>query len=85
MCYPSRVGRQRTVICHGCGRHLDEVGPLSQRKLCEECSLARMHEHAMQLHERRGPAWSAWLEGMAASVVRIIEREAANDSDRPVE
>ena len=42
--------------CKVCGGHVDDVGPLSARKLCEACSIARVTEAAYAMIGRSGPA-----------------------------
>jgi hypothetical protein len=65
--------RRRCIIC---GKHVDEVGPLSWNGYCTTDGLALLEENVRGIHERRGPAHRRRLRGLAA----YLERELLDES-----
>lgn len=58
--------------CRACGRHADEVGPLSHSRLCGPCGTERLTENVVGLATKTGPALRRWRRGMAASVGAVL-------------
>ncbi len=58
--------------CKACGRHANEVGPLSWTRLCAECGAARLHANIDGIHEHDGPAFLRWRRSIAASVGAVL-------------
>lgn len=54
--------------CKECGRHADEVGPLSWARLCGDCGVGRLTENIIGLHTMTNPARDRWRRGMLGSV-----------------
>ena len=46
--------------CRGCGRDIEECGPLSARYRCVECGETNMLENHRQLIAHDGPAFEHW-------------------------
>lgn len=55
------------AFCHGCGKHRDEVGPLSARYKCEGCGEAAMLDNARQISASSGPYFERWRARMRAA------------------
>lgn len=51
--------------CKVCGRHADEVGPLSHQRLCSEHALERMRDNNLQIHAGYGPYFENRRYGIA--------------------
>lgn len=47
--------------CAACGRHEDDVGRLSGRRLCVDCSSSRAVEAARQMAAKEGEYYERWL------------------------
>lgn len=62
--------RRRT--CRACGRHVDEVGPLSWTGLCPDDSVDILVDNVGQMMARSGPNFDRWRHAMAASVGGVI-------------
>jgi hypothetical protein len=60
------------LYCQICGRHRDEVGPLSARYKCTNCADQRQRENAAQLQARQGPYFRAWRRRMIASGIEWL-------------
>ena len=58
--------------CKGCGRHSDEVGPLSRTRQCPDCGDARLRENIEGLHKHHTPVVNRWRRGVAASVGGVL-------------
>ena len=58
--------------CKECGRHVDEVGPLSHTRLCMEDANRLRNETSLQMRDHRGPRFQAWRRGMAAAVGGVL-------------
>jgi hypothetical protein len=58
--------------CRECGKHTNEVGPLSHTRLCRSCAIARSAENYTGLTTRSGDAFAHWRERMAASVGGVL-------------
>ena len=66
-------GRRRT--CKVCGRHMDEVGPISWRGYCGEhgVEINRAANHDMHYHT--GHYFERWRVSMAASVGAVFPND----------
>jgi len=62
----------RRRFCKECGKHTDEVGPLSWTGLCAEHSVERYISNVHQMHTRSGPNFLKWRRSMAASVGGVL-------------
>lgn len=51
--------------CKVCGRHADEVGPLSHQRLCSQHALERMRDNNLQIHAGSGPYYERRRYGIA--------------------
>jgi hypothetical protein len=58
--------------CRVCGRHTDEVGPLSHTRLCAADGIERFNRNVLGLSEHRGPEFIRWRRAMAASVGGVL-------------
>jgi len=58
----------RRKTCRACGRHTDEVGPLSWSGLCAHDSVERFTDNVGQMIAREGPNFDRWRRSMAACV-----------------
>jgi hypothetical protein len=58
--------------CQICGKHRDDVGPITWRGYCAKCARRREVDALDDLHFHRGPTFAAWRRGMAASVGAVI-------------
>jgi hypothetical protein len=58
----------RRVNCQNCGKHADEVGPISWRGKCGKCGPMLAMQAADDLHYHRGPVFALWRARIAASV-----------------
>ena len=58
--------------CRECGRHRNEVGPISHGRLCGECAVRLKDENDDGLHYKMGPAWARWRRSMAACVGGVL-------------
>lgn len=54
--------------CRQCNRYVDECGPLSHTRLCEECAITNVAHNLIGICEHSGPAFRRWRQAMAASV-----------------
>jgi hypothetical protein len=63
--------------CKGCGKHTNEVGPLSHTRLCVPCGKARLAAAIVEQKQHRGPTFQHWRRQIAASVGAVVL-----DSDR---
>lgn len=61
--------RRDYVSCRWCGRHRNEVGPISHTRACGDCARVRLLENVDGIHFHSGPAFLRWRLGMAASVL----------------
>ena len=64
------------TTCKECGRHTDEVGPLSHVRLCAGCGVRLARQAALDLSEHRGHYFKRWRAGMAASVGAVLLDES---------
>ncbi len=71
--------RPKRVRCRGCDRHIDECGPLSARKLCEDCGVAGIEQAVEQMFTGRGAIYERWAANTAAGVARAVEKARARD------
>ena len=62
----------RRVNCMVCGKHRDEVGPISWRGKCGACGPRLAEEAADALHYHRGPIFTLWRQRIAASVGGVL-------------
>ena len=60
------------LYCKVCGKHRDEVGPLSARYKCASCGVGRAEENARQLKAHSGPYFQAWRHGILRSLPRFL-------------
>jgi hypothetical protein len=60
------------LYCKVCGRHRDEVGPLSARYKCRQCGQRRQRENVEQLWTQQGPYFEAWRSGLYTSAVEWL-------------
>jgi hypothetical protein len=58
--------------CKGCGKHADEVGPLSWTRQCADCGKARLIENVDGLHDHTGEALQRWRRGMVACAGGVL-------------
>lgn len=68
------------AFCHGCGKHRDEVGPLSARYKCAACGEAAMIENHRELVAHAGPRFAHWRRRTLAAfgIVAVdTDRDAA--------
>lgn len=77
----SAMGRPKTVNCKKCGGHIDQVGPLSARKLCENCGIGEMERNAYGLANYETEALTRWRRGMARSIGAILPGDVSSDSE----
>lgn len=62
--------------CRLCGRHTDEVGPLSHTRLCQQCWETRLIASVVEQKQHSGPIFQHWRLRIAASVGAVFpERE----------
>lgn len=75
--------RPDVVRCKGCGKHRDEVGPLSWTRLCSDCGFERMAENVVGLANLRNAAIDApngrgrlvrerWRRGMVEKLGGVL-------------
>ena len=57
--------------CHGCGRHVDECGPLSARYLCAECGDGFASSNLRDLTAKSGPGYRHWRR----RTIRALEQQ----------
>jgi len=62
----------RRAKCQNCGKHRDDVGPLSWRGYCGPCGVALNRAASSDLHYHEGPKFQRWRAGMAASVGGVL-------------
>jgi hypothetical protein len=62
----------RRKTCRICGRHINEVGPLSWTGLCPDDSVAELTDNVHQMIGRRGPNFDKWRRSMAACVGGVL-------------
>jgi hypothetical protein len=62
-------------FCHGCGRHVSEVGRLSARYKCNDCGEGAMLRNVHELREHTGESLEKWRRGMAAAVGAVLVDE----------
>ena len=60
--------RRDYTTCRKCGRHRDEVGPISHSRHCTECAWENLEENVTGLVTHTGPAFHRWRYALAASV-----------------
>ena len=70
----------RRTTCKSCGKHRDEVGPLSWTGLCGACGPAVFEQHNDQLHTHSGPWFTHWRRAMAASVGGVLLDDVLTDT-----
>lgn len=71
--FPPMAQKQRDrMTCRICGKHRDEVGPMSNSGICEADSLDRAIANHVGLTTRSGPYWKLWRKSMAASVGGVL-------------
>lgn len=68
------MARARIERCVICDRHVDQCGPLSARKRCEDCGAAQVDRAARQMIAKDGPAYDRWRDNMAAYGRSLVER-----------
>lgn len=73
------MGRPRRVHCKQCGRHIDDVGPLSARGLCEADSVGNMTQAVNAMHLGSGPIYSSWADGMQKAAARARAKLVSDD------
>lgn len=66
------MARAKTVHCKHCERHVDECGPLSARKVCEDCGIGRTTQAVNELIARRGPMYDRYLAGVRKSAEETL-------------
>lgn len=72
--------RRDYVTCKVCGRHRNEVGPLSHTRLCMDCAIVRRDENNDAIHAKSGPAFTRWRRQMAASVGGVLLDDVKADA-----
>lgn len=60
--------RRHRPTCIKCGRHRDDVGPMSNSGQCHECGMRALSENIYGLVYKQGEPLRRWREGMARSV-----------------
>lgn len=70
---------KRVTTCIHCERDESEVGRLSRRHVCLECSTQRMLDGAHAMHDMNGEAWKRWNAGMT----RFMQRLQSMNVDPP--
>ncbi len=63
---------RRRKNCRVCGRHTDEVGPLSWQGLCIEDARERLSTNIDQMSARSGPNFDRWRRSMALCVGGVL-------------
>ena len=58
--------------CKECRGHINQVGPLSHRRLCKACGLERSSRNFVSLTTRHGTDFLYWRTQMAASVGAVL-------------
>jgi len=58
--------------CQVCGRHENEVGPISWRGKCGVCGPAVFNAANDDLHYHRGPTFALWRRRMAECVGGLL-------------
>lgn len=58
----------RRANCKDCGKHRDEVGPISWGGLCIDCSVGNVTANITDLATHSGDGFDRWRRGMAACV-----------------
>lgn len=64
--------RDDYTTCRRCGKHADEVGPLSHTRLCNGCGHARLEASIVEQAEHSGPTFQHWRRRIAASVGAVV-------------
>ena len=71
----------RRQVCRpnkgGCGKHADEVGPISWYGLCIVCATEHVTENIEGLAAMSGRPLERWRHGMAACVGAVILDDVA--------
>jgi hypothetical protein len=65
--------------CKSCGRHTSECGPISHRRLCGECGLARQTFGIIEQAEHNGPTFQHWRRRIVASAGGVILDDARSN------
>jgi hypothetical protein len=68
--------------CRGCGKHSDEVGPLSHTRLCSSCFGRRFTENLDSMKTMTGPFALHWRQRMAASVGAVLPNRLDTTPER---
>lgn len=74
------MARPRRVTCRKCGGHIDTVGPLSSRGLCEADSIAGVTNAIDQMSRRSGPVYERYVAGMQAYAARFSTPASSDDA-----
>lgn len=61
----------RVLICIECNMNEFEIGPVSNRGLCEACGIAHAINAAVQMRNKSGPAWDRWVGKMRELVAEV--------------
>lgn len=61
--------------CVSCGCDEFEIGHVSRRGLCEDCGAAKAVQVAVEMHDKRGPSWAAFVGRMRHWVDELDGRE----------
>ena len=70
------------LFCKVCGKHRDDVGPMSARYKCADCGEGRAKENARQLKAHSGPHFQAWRRGIVESLVGKLVSELTEEERR---
>ncbi len=62
----------KVFTCTNCGREYS-ANREKRNRLCEKCSLDKMHEVATQMFNHQGPYYDKWLKSMRNSAGRASE------------
>jgi hypothetical protein len=66
------MGDSTRASCRACGRHRDDVGPISWGGYCGDCGVAIRDKANDDLHYHRGPVFAKWRARMAACVGGVL-------------
>jgi len=67
-------------VCRGCGREFTK----HRGAYCIECSMKRLIENVRQLHEKKGPWYEKWRQGMISYVYRLIQARHEGNLPKPL-
>lgn len=66
------------VTCKSCGRHADDVGPISWERYCSQCGQEQRDANLDQLVAKSGPYFDRWRASMAACVGAVIPTRSSD-------